>query len=125
VTNSTPSPPTSSPSETDDGLAVPTFLLVANRQPLTAEQRARLDAAMTAARAPHQAHADDLRAMQRETKRQKSLVRIEKLLAKKSGAAALMPISGKQAISFINSVSSNRTKTARGLGQLRNGRARR
>jgi hypothetical protein len=76
-------------------------LRVENRRPLTSEQRARLDAVMAANRAPQQAQ-DDLRALQLATKKKKSRVRIEKLLARKSGAAARMPLSGRAALIAIN-----------------------
>jgi hypothetical protein len=84
-----------------DGLDFPDFLRVENRRPLTSEQRARLDAVMAANRAPQQAQ-DDLRALQLATKKKKSRVRIEKLLARKSGAAARMPLSGRAALIAIN-----------------------
>jgi len=84
-----------------DDLELPDFLRVENRQPLTPEQRARLDAVMVAARAPQQAR-DDLRALQLATRKEKSRVRIEKLLARKSGAAAQMPLSGRAALVAIN-----------------------
>jgi len=84
-----------------DDLEFPDFLRVENRTPLTSEQRARLDAALAAARAPQQAR-EDLRALQLATKKEKSRVRIEKLLARKSGAAARMPLSGRAALIAIN-----------------------
>jgi hypothetical protein len=73
-----------------DALEFPDFLRVENRTPLPSEQRARLDAVMAAARAPQQAR-EDLRALQLATEKEKSRIRIEKLLARKSGAAARMP----------------------------------
>ena len=84
-----------------DDLELPDFLRVENRTPLTSKQRARLDAVMAAARAPQQAR-EDLRALQLATKKEKSRVRIEKLLARKSGAAARMPLSGRAALVAIN-----------------------
>jgi hypothetical protein len=75
---------------------LPDFL----RVPLTQQQRAKIDAIMAAARAPEKTR-EDLRAKQRETKREKSRIRIERLLAKKSGAAARMPLSGKAALAAI------------------------
>jgi hypothetical protein len=109
----------------DDDL--PAFLRVENREPLTPEQQAALDKAMAVARASQRAR-DDVRALQRETKREKSRIRIEKLIAKKNGDTTRMPPTGKAAIALIkatsaaappagrqnNSISSNRTKTARG-----------
>jgi hypothetical protein len=83
-----------------DHLDIPAFLRVENRKHLTPEQQARLNKIMDAARTPEKARAD-LRAMQRETQREKSRVRIECLLAKKSGAAARLPLSGKAAIAAI------------------------
>jgi len=102
--NITPSLPTSSLNELahDAGCPeIPQFLRVENRTPLTSEQRAHLDAVMAAARAPQRAR-DDLRALQLATKKEKSRVRIEKLLARKSGAAARMPLSGRAALIAIN-----------------------
>jgi len=85
----------------DDNLEIPSSLRVENRQPLTAEQRTRLDAVMAAARAPEQMRTD-LRALQRATQKEKARVRIEKLLARKSGAAARMPLTGRAALIAIN-----------------------
>jgi hypothetical protein len=84
-----------------DDLEFPDFLRVENRTPLTSEQRARLDALMAVARAPQQAR-EDLRALQLATKKEKSRIRIEKLLARQSGAAARMPLSGRAALVAIN-----------------------
>jgi hypothetical protein len=84
-----------------DDLEFPDFLRVENRTPLTSEQRARLDAVMAAARAPPQA-CEDLRALQLATRKEKSRVRIEKLLARRTGAAARMPLSGRAALIAIN-----------------------
>ena len=95
-----PADTTQYPVQQDD-LEFPDFLRVENRRPLTFEQRARLDALMAAARAPQQAR-DDLRALQLATKKEKSRVRIEKLLARKSGAAARMPLSGRAALIAID-----------------------
>jgi len=102
--NITPPLPTSSLNELahDAGCPeIPQFLRVENRTPLTSEQRAHLDAALAAARAPQQAR-DDLRALQLATRKEKSRVRIEKLLARKSGAAARMPLTGRAALVAIN-----------------------
>lgn len=113
--------------EANDGLDIPRFLQLSagRRRRAWAEFNA---VASVAARMPHRAHADELRAMQRETKRQKSLVRIERLLAKKSGAAAAMPISGRTAIAFIHSqppVLPVRAEPSRTHGRRRKRRARR
>jgi hypothetical protein len=108
-------------------LEFPELLRVENRQPLTAEQQARVDAAMAQVSQQTRARAD-LRALQRATKREKSRVRIERLLAKKSGAAARMPLSGKAALAAIHQENSappdpraDRCGTA-GRGRKRRGR---
>jgi hypothetical protein len=95
-----PADTTQYPFQQDD-LEFPDFLRAENRKPLTSEQRARLDAVMAAAHAPQQAR-DDLRALQLATKKEKSRIRIEKLLARKSGAAARMPLSGRAALLAIH-----------------------
>jgi len=84
-----------------DDLEFPDFLRVENRKPLTSEQCARLDAVMAAARPPQQAR-EDLRALQLARKKEKSRVRIEKLIAHKNGEAARMPLSGRAALIAIN-----------------------
>ena len=87
-------------SANDDG-DIPAFLRVENRKPLNPEQQAALAKAMAVATASQRVR-DDLRAKQRETAKEKARVRIEKLLAKKSGAAARMPLSGRAALIAIN-----------------------
>src|SRR5262245_28640436 len=101
-------------------LEIPDFLRVENRRPLTSEQRAPLDAALAAARAPQRAR-DDLRALQVATKREKSRIRIEKLLARKSGAAARMPLSGREALVAINQPNCPPGKTAAARPAAENG----
>jgi hypothetical protein len=54
------------------GLDIPDFLRVENRKPPTADQQARIDAAMARAHAPER---EDLRARQQATKKQKSRLR--------------------------------------------------
>src|SRR5262245_58346260 len=125
--NITPPPPTSSLNELahDAGCPeIPQFLRVENRTPLTSEQRARLDAVMAAGRAPQQAR-DDLRALQLATKKEKARVRIEKLLARKSGAAARMPLSGRAALLAINQANcppGQNRRGAAGRGKRKRGR---
>lgn len=91
------------PAEQQDDLEFPDLLRVERRQPLTVEQQARVDAAMAAVRTPQFARAD-LRALQLATQKGKSRVRIEKLLAKKNGAAARLPLTGRAALNAINEV---------------------
>src|SRR5262245_17081363 len=126
--NITPSLPTSSLNELahDAGCPeIPQFLRVENRTPLTSEQRARLDAALATARAPQQAR-EDLRALQLATKKEKSRIRIEKLLARQSGAAARMALSGKAALFAIHQTKNLPTgqirRGAAGRGRKRRGR---
>lgn len=104
----------------DDLLEIPQFLRVENRRPLTAEQRGRVDAAMAAVRVSQQTRAD-LRALQLATKREKSRIRIEKLLARKSGAAARMPLSGRAALIAINQPNCPPGKTAAARPAAENG----
>ena len=84
--------------ETDGG--IPEFLKVANRKPLTPEQQRKLAEATVEARTPHHVQ-QDLRQQQRAAAKERSRVRIEKLKAKQSGAAAEMPLSGKAALAAI------------------------
>jgi hypothetical protein len=110
ASNSIPRISTSSPNElaparpTHNDHEFPALLRVENRQPLTADQQAHVDAAMAAAVAPQRAR-DDLRAMQREPKREKSRIRVEKLTAKKNGDTTRMPPTGKAAIALIKAAS--------------------
>jgi hypothetical protein len=83
---------------------IPAFLRVENREPLTPEQQAALDKAMAVASASQRAR-DDLRALQLATKKEKSRIRIEKLIARKNGDAARMPLSGRAAVAVIHQAS--------------------
>jgi hypothetical protein len=93
-----PFPACNDNSVTDDG--IPAFLRVENREPLTPEQQTALDKAMAVARASQRAR-DDLRALQREMEREKSRIRIEKLIAKKNGDTTRMPPTGKATLALI------------------------
>ena len=119
-----PANSTRQPTQQDDYPEFPNWLRVENRKPLTVEQRARLDAALAAARAPQRVR-DDLRALQLATKKEKSRVRIEKLLARKSGAAARMPLSGRAALIAINQTNlptGQNHRGAAGRGRKKRGR---
>ena len=108
----------------DDYPEFPAWLRVENRQPLTPEQQARVDAAMAQASQRTRARAD-LRAMQLVTRKEKARVRIEKLLARKSGAAARMPLSGRAALLAINQTncpSGQNHRGAAGRGRKKRGR---
>src|SRR5262249_6073683 len=107
-----------------DDLELPDLLRVENRQPLTPEQRAHLDAVMAAARAPQQAR-EDLRALQLATKKEKSRIRIEKLLARKTGAAARMPLTGRAALLAITNLPIRAKPPQRGRPRTNGERARR
>lgn len=79
---------------------IPVELQTQNRKPLTPEQQAKVDAAAATAQEPAQKQAD-LRAQQKAAATEKSRVRVEQLLAKKSGATAAMPLTGKAALRAI------------------------
>lgn len=98
-----------------DGLDIPEALKVKNRTPLTAEQKAKLDAI----RAERKAKADAAQASVvaspiaeelKQKKKAKSRVRVQKLLANKSGEAAKMPLQGKEALAAIEAASPATTK---------------
>jgi hypothetical protein len=80
---------------------LPDTLRVENRKPLTPEQRALVEAAITTAAAPERVQRD-LRAKQRAIAKEKSRIRIEKLLGRKGGAAAAaLPLTGRAALAAI------------------------
>ena len=81
---------------------LPDFLKVENREELTPEQKAKLDETTKKQRAESvEVQQQSLREKQAETKKEKARVRVEKLKAKKSGAAAKMPLTGKDALRAI------------------------
>ena len=79
---------------------VPEFLKVENRVPLAPEQKSKVDAILAAAATPN-VKQGELREKQKEAKKEKSRVRVEKLLAQKDGASAAMPLTGKAALRAI------------------------
>jgi len=79
---------------------LPESLKVENRKPLTPEQQAKRDAAMSHAQRVLE-HQNELRAKQKEIIKEKSRVRVGKLKAKLSGETTALPLSGKEALRKI------------------------
>lgn len=84
----------------DNEEGIPEFLRVQNRRPPTPEEQARIDAAMAKVQ-ESDAERNRLRLEQIKRAKEKSRVRIEKLVAKQSGETAQMPTMGKTAMEII------------------------
>jgi hypothetical protein len=80
---------------------IPDSLRFENRKPLTPEQQAKVDAAMSAAPQPVQERQNELRQKQAARKKEASHERIKKLKAKLAGETAAMPLEGKAALRAI------------------------